>query len=103
MVKVLGTGTTTDGKDYVMVDKSDFEELQAFKVLLDFAKQHGKEATVFAKLSKRNLKGTPTRVPKELMESFDKSFDRALAKLEHLKGVTEEDKILSISCVTGRR
>lgn len=37
-------------------------------------------------------KGTPVRVNKELMESFDKSFNKALAKLEHLKGVTEEDE-----------
>ena len=97
MVKVLGTGTTSDGKDYVMVDKTEFEELQVAKLLVDFAKQHGKGKEVLAKLTggyrqaNRNRKGTPTRVPKELMESFDKSFDRALAKLEHPKGVTEED------------
>jgi len=98
MVKILGAGTTSDGKDYVMVDKAEFEEMQAFGVLLDFAKQHGKEGEVLSKLTggyrkaKRNRKGTPARVPKELMESFDKSFDRALAKLENPKGVTEEDE-----------
>ena len=97
MVKILGTGTTSDGKDYVMVDKADFEEMQATGVLLDFAKQLGKEGEVLSKLTggshkaKRKRKGTPARVPKELMESFDKSFDRALAKLEHPKGVTEEE------------
>ena len=97
MVKILGTGTTTDGKDYVMVDKTEFEELQIAKLLVDFAKQRGKGKEVLAKLTggsrqaNRNRKGTPTRVPKELMESFDKSFDRALVKLEHPKGVTEED------------
>lgn len=98
MVKILGTGTTSDGKDYVMVDKAEFEELQVAKLLVDFAKQHGRDKGVLAKLtggshqSNRNRKGTPTRVPKELMESFDKSFDRALAKLEHPKGVTDEDE-----------
>lgn len=99
MVKILGTGTTSDGQEYVAVSKSDFEEMQAFGVLLDFAKQHGKEKEVLVKLRRgiyhkasRNRKGTPTKVPKELMESFDKSFDRALAKLEHPKGVTEEDE-----------
>ena len=95
MVKVLGTGTTTDGKDYVMVDKTDFEELQAFRVLLDFAKQHGKEGKVLAKLTGgispkagRKRKGTPTRVPKELMESFDK----ALANFKKPEVVSDEDE-----------
>ena len=98
MVKILGTGTTSDGQDYVMVDKAEFEELQSAKLLVDFAKQHGKEKEVLAKLTggsrkaSRNQKGTPTRVPKELMESFDKSFDKVLAKLENPKGVTEEDE-----------
>lgn len=51
MVKILGTGTTSDGKDYVMVDKAEFEEMQSFGVLLDFAKQHGREKKVLAKLT----------------------------------------------------
>lgn len=98
MVKILGTGTTTDGKEYVMVDKEDFKELQTAKLLVDFAKQHGRDKGVLVKLTggspkaSRKRRGTPARVPKELMESFDKSFDRALAKLEHPKGVTEEDE-----------
>lgn len=50
MVKILGTGTTTDGKDYVIVDKAEFEELQAAKLLVDFAKQHGKESRALANL-----------------------------------------------------
>lgn len=97
MVKILGTGTTSDGQDYVMVDKAEFEELQSAKLLVDFAKQHGKEKEVLAKLTggsrqaNRKRNGTPARVPKELMESFDKSFDKVLAKLEHPKGVTKED------------
>lgn len=49
MVKILGTGSTVDGQDYVMVSKSDFEELQSAKLLLDFAKQHSKEKEVLAK------------------------------------------------------
>lgn len=98
MVKILGTGTTTDGKEYVMVDKEDFKELQVAKLLVDFAKQHAKEKEILAKLTggshqaNRNRKGTPARIPKELMESFDKSFDKVLAKLENPKGVTEEDE-----------
>lgn len=99
MVKILGAGTTSDGQDYVMVDKSDFEELQVAKLLVDFAKQQGKEKEVLAKLTRsispkasRKRKGTPTRVPKELTESFDKSLERALAKLEHTKGITDEDE-----------
>lgn len=98
MVKILGTGSTTDGKEYVIVGKSDFEELHIAKLLVDFAKQHGRDKGVLAKLTggsrktNRNRKGTPVRVNKELMESFDKSFNKALAKLEHPKGVTEEDE-----------
>ena len=98
MVKILGTGTTTDGQEYVMVDEGDFKELQTAKLLVDFAKQHGRDKGVLVKLTggsrkaNRNQKGTPVRVNKELMESFDKSFNKALAKLEHLKGVTEEDE-----------
>ena len=49
MVKILGTGTTTGGKEYVIVDKAEFEELQTAKLLLDFAKQHGKDKEVLAK------------------------------------------------------
>lgn len=36
MVKILGTGTTTDGQEYVMVDEGDFKELQTAKLLVDF-------------------------------------------------------------------
>ena len=99
MVKILGTGTPSDGQDYVMVDKTDFEELQSAKLLVDFAKQHGKEKEVSTKLTGgtspkaiRKRKGTPARVPKELMDSFDKSFDRALANLDKPKVVSEEDE-----------
>lgn len=98
MVKILGTGTTTDGKEYVMVDEEDFKELQTAKLLVDFAKQHGKVREVLSKLTNgsreanRNCKGTPTRIPKELKESFDRSFERALARLENPKGVTDEDE-----------
>ena len=98
MVKILGTGTTTDGQEYVIVDKEDFEELQTAKLLVDFAKQHGRDKGVLAKLTggshkaSQNRKGTPVRVNKELIESFDKSFNKALAKLEHPKGVTDEDE-----------
>ena len=94
MVKILGTGTTTDGQDYVIVDKTEFEELQVAKLLVDFAKQHGKEKEVLAKLTSgsrkvnRNRKGIPERVPKELKEPVM----RALDKLKHTKGVTEEDE-----------
>ena len=94
MVKILGTGTTTDGQEYVMVDEGDFKELQTAKLLVDFAKQHGRDKGVLVKLTggsrkaNRNQKGTPVRVNKELMESFNK----ALSKLEHPKGVTEEDE-----------
>ena len=42
MVKILGKGTTTDGKEYVMVYKSDFQELQTAKLLVDFVKEHGR-------------------------------------------------------------
>ena len=97
MVKILGTGTTTDGQDYVIVNKSEFEELQVAKLLVDFAKQHGRDKGVLAKLTggshqaNRNRKGTPARIPKELREAFDKSFDKVLAKLEHPKGVTEDE------------
>lgn len=99
MVKILGTGTTKDGQEYVMVDKTEFEEMQSFGVLMDFAKQHGKEKEVLSKLTGRSSskvnrtpKGTPARVSKELMESFNKSFDKVLAKLDHPKGVTDEDE-----------
>ena len=98
MVKVLGTGTTTYDQEYVIVDREDFNELQTAKLLVDFAKQHGRDKGVLAKLTggsrkaSQNRKGTPVRVNKELMESFDKSFNKALAKLEHPKGVTEEDE-----------
>ena len=97
MVKILGTGTTTDGQEYVMVDEEDFKELQTAKLLVDFARQHGRDKGVLAKLTggsrkaNRNRKGTPARVPKELKESFDNSFDKVLAKLEHTKGVTEDE------------
>lgn len=98
MVKILGTGTTTDGQEYVMVGKTEFEELQVAKLLVDFAKQHAKEKEILAKLTggsrqaNRNRKGTPTRIPKELREAFDKSFNKALAKLGHPKGVTVENE-----------
>ena len=98
MVKILGTGTTTDGQEYVMVGKTEFEELQVAKLLVDFAKQHAKEKEILAKLTggshqaNRNRKGTPARIPKELREAFDKSFDKVLAKLEHAKGVTVENE-----------
>lgn len=98
MVKILGTGTTTDGQEYIMVDKTEFEELQVAKLLVDFARKHGRDKDVLDKLTggsrqaNRNHKGTPTRIPKELREAFIKSFERALAKLEHPKGVTEEDE-----------
>lgn len=98
MVKILGTGTTTDGQDYVMIDEEDFKELQTAKLLVDFAKEHGRGKKVLDKLTgdsrkaSRNRKGTPTRIPKELRGSFDKSFDKVLAKLENPKGVTEEDE-----------
>ncbi len=82
-----------------MVDKTEFEELRVAKLLVDFAKQHGKEKEVLSKLTKgispkasRNWKGTPTRVPKELMESFGKSFDRVLANLDNPKVISEEDE-----------
>ena len=94
MVKILGTGNTADGQEYVMVDKAEFEELQTAKLLLDFAKQHGRDRGVLAKLTgdssqaNRNRKGTPARVPKELKEPVM----RALNKLKHTKGVTEEDE-----------
>lgn len=52
MAKILGTGTTTDGQEYVMVDRTEFKELQVAKLLVDFAKQHGKEKKVLANLSK---------------------------------------------------
>ena len=92
MVKILGTGTTADGKEYVMVDKCEFKEL------LELVKKHGKNKNVLAELTggsrkvSRNGKGTPTRIPKKLKEAFDKSFDRALGKLDLPKGVTEEDE-----------
>lgn len=98
MVKILGTGKTSDGQEYVMVDKTEFKELHTAKLLVDFAKQHGRDKGVLDKLTggsrkvSRNGKGTPTRIPKELKEAFDKSFDRALAKLENPKGVIEEDE-----------
>ena len=50
MVKILGTGTTADGQEYVMVDKEDFKELQSAKLLVDFARQHGKESRALAYL-----------------------------------------------------
>lgn len=95
MVKILGTGSTVDGQDYVMVSKSDFEELQSAKLLLDFAKQHSKEKEVSAKLTgldpyrvKQNPDGTYTHVPKEVNESVIK----ALTKSKHPKGVSDEDE-----------
>ena len=50
MVKILGTGTTTDCQEYVMVDKTEFEELRTAKLLVDFARQHGKENRALASL-----------------------------------------------------
>jgi hypothetical protein len=50
MVKILGTGTTTDGKEYVMVDEEDFKELRSAKLLVDFARKHGKESRALANL-----------------------------------------------------
>lgn len=50
MVKILGTCTTTDGQEYVMVDEEDFKELQTAKLLVDFARQHGKESRALANL-----------------------------------------------------
>lgn len=95
MVKILGTGTTKDGQEYVMVGKTEFEELQSAKLLLDFAKQHGKEEEVLTKLTgldpykvKQNPDGTYAHVPKEVEDSVIK----ALTKPKHPKGVTEEDE-----------
>lgn len=48
MVKILGNDTTTDGQEYVIVDKTEFEELQSAKLLVDFARQHGRESRVLA-------------------------------------------------------
>lgn len=50
MVKILGACTTTDGQEYVMVDEEDFKELQTAKLLVDFARQHGKESRALANL-----------------------------------------------------
>ena len=69
MVKVLGTGTTTDGKEYVIVDKSDFQELHTAKLLVDFAKEHGRGKKVLDKLT-----GQTKELPEGVTEEDENSF-----------------------------
>lgn len=93
MVKVLGTGTTTDGQDYVMVSKSDFEKMQKLEVLFSLLKKHGKvslsELTGLEPYKiKQNPNGMCTHVPKKLIDPVMEALNKSLQP----KGVTEEDK-----------
>lgn len=93
MVKILGTGTTTDGQDYVMVSKSDFEKMQKLEVLFDSLKKHGKvRLSELTGLDPYKIKQMPngayTHVPNELLEPVM----RALDETKHPKGVTEGDE-----------
>lgn len=93
MVKILGTGTTTNGQDYVMVSKSDFEKMQELEILLDLLKKHGKvrlsELTDIDPYKiKQHPNGTCTHVPKELKDPVTEALNKSLQP----KGVTEEDK-----------
>lgn len=93
MVKILGTGTTTDGQDYVMVSKLDFEKIQKLEVLFSLLKKHGKvslsELTGLEPYKiKQNPNGMCTHVPRELKEPVIE----ALNKYPQPKGVTEEDE-----------
>lgn len=38
MVKILGTGNMADGQSYVMVDKTDWEQFESFRLIFDFAR-----------------------------------------------------------------
>ena len=93
MVKVLGTGTATDGQDYVMVSKSDFEKMQKLELLFSLLKKHGKVS--LSELTglephkiKQNTNGMCTHVPKKLIDPVM----GALNKSPQPKGVTEEDE-----------
>ena len=92
MVKVLGTGTTTDGQDYVMVGKSDFEKMQKLEVLFSLLKKHGKvslsELTGLEPYKiKQNPNGMCTHVPKKLIDPVME----ALNKSPQQKCVTEDE------------
>lgn len=92
MVKVLGTGTTTDGQDYVMVSKSDFEKMQKLEVLFSLLKKHGKvslfELTGLEPYKiKQNPNGMCTHVPKKLIDPVME----ALNKSPQQKCVTEDE------------
>lgn len=39
MIDILDSGSMSDGRDYVMISKSDWDDLNAFRVLLDFVKE----------------------------------------------------------------
>lgn len=82
MVKVLGTGTTTDGQDYVMVSKSDFEKMQKLEVLFSLLKKHGKvslsELTGLEPYKiKQNPNGMCTHVPKKLIDPVKEALNKS--------------------------
>lgn len=94
MVKILGTGTTADGQEYVAVSKADFGKMQELEIVLDLLKKHGKvrlsELTGLNPYKiKQNPDGTCTHVPKELKDPIIK----ALSEDNHHKGVTKGDEI----------
>lgn len=39
MVEILGEGQMSDGQKYVMIRKNEWEELEAFRVIFDFARE----------------------------------------------------------------
>lgn len=93
MVKILGTGTTTEGQEYVAVSKVDFKKMQELEVLLDLFKKHGKvrlsELTGIDPYKiKQHPNGTCTHVPRKLKEPVIRALNKSL----HPKGVTEEDE-----------
>lgn len=64
MIEILGSGNLADGKSYVMISRSDWEEFESFRVLFDFAKEQDPDGY------RESLK----EVAKEMGEAFPDEY-----------------------------
>lgn len=70
MIEILGSGNLADGKSYVMISRSDWEELESFRVLFDFAKERDPDGY------RESLK----EVAKEIGEDFPGEFKHLIER-----------------------
>lgn len=64
MVEILANGRMADGRKYLMISESEWEEFEAFRVLFDFAKEQDPDGF------RENLR----EVAKELAEDFPEEY-----------------------------